>query len=456
MRLMIVGQLEGHVVAAGKIAGAKGAKVTHADSTERALNALRSGKGADLLMVEIKQDIAGLIKSLNEERIAIPVVACGIGTDTALAVAAIKAGAKEYVPLPPDADLIAAVLQAVAEEQTDFIAEDPAMLKVLKMADQVAGTDATVLITGESGTGKEVMARYVHQKSRRKAGNFIATNCAAIPETLIESELFGHEKGAFTGAVARRIGKFEEATGGTLFLDEVTEMPLAPQAKLLRAIQEKEITRLGSNGGVKVDIRLIATSNRDLQQAVKEKVFREDLFFRLNVINIALPPLRARPKDIPTLANFFVKKYAGANYMPPKKISDEAMQKLLAHNWPGNVRELENAMHRALLLSTDEVIEPDSIMLSGQTAAEDEGGEISDEARKAGMVGKTIADVERDLIINTLTHTLGNRTHAANILGISLRTLRNKLRQYNSEGHSVPPPPQGDIAGESDREAVGA
>lgn len=453
MRLMIVGQLEGHVVAAGKIASGKGAKVTHADSAERALNALRSGKGADLLMVEIKQDIAGLIKSLEEERIVVPVVACGIGTEKELAVAAIKAGAKEYVPLPPDADLIAAVLQAVAEEQTDFIAEDPAMLAVLKMADQVAGTDATVLITGESGTGKEVMAQYIHRKSRRATGSFIATNCAAIPETLLESELFGHEKGAFTGAVARRLGKFEEADNGTLFLDEVTEMPMPPQAKLLRAIQEKEITRLGSNGAVKVNIRLIATSNRDLQQAVKDRVFREDLYFRLNVINITLPPLRDRKKDIPALAKFFVKKYADANYMAPKEISEDAMAKLLGHAWPGNVRELENTMHRALLLSTDSQIEPESIMLSGQpqTAGNDDGV-IDDETLKVGMVGKKLEDVERQLIIDTLSHTLGNRTHAANILGISIRTLRNKLRQYHAEGHAVPPPP----AGETDREAASA
>ncbi|HCM84439.1 MAG TPA: sigma-54 dependent transcriptional regulator [Alphaproteobacteria bacterium] len=449
MRLMIVGQLEGHVVAAGKIATSRGAKVTHADSAERALNALRSGKGADLLMVEIKQDIAGLIKSLQDERIVVPVVACGIGTEKELAVAAIKAGAKEYVPLPPDADLIAAVLQAVAEEQTDFIAEDPAMLKVLQMADQVAGTDATVLITGESGTGKEVMAQYIHRKSRRATGSFIATNCAAIPETLLESELFGHEKGAFTGAVARRLGKFEEADNGTLFLDEVTEMPMPPQAKLLRAIQEKEITRLGSNSPVKVNIRLIATSNRDLQQAVKDKVFREDLYFRLNVINISLPPLRDRTKDIPALANFFVKKYADANYMAPKSISDAAMQKLMMHSWPGNVRELENTMHRALLLSGDDGIDVDAIMLSGQPQAGGDDGDIDDETFKVGMVGKKLEDVERQLIIDTLTHTLGNRTHAANILGISIRTLRNKLRQYNAEGHAVPPPPVGEAAAEA-------
>lgn len=451
MRLMIVGQLEGHVVAAGKIATSKGAKVTHADSAERAMAALRAGKGADLLMVEIKQDIAGLIKNLNEERIVVPVVACGIGTSTEDAVAAIKAGAKEYVPLPPDADLIAAVLQAVAEEQTDFIAADPAMLKVLKTVEQVAGTDATILITGESGTGKEVMAHYIHKKSRRAAGQFIATNCAAIPETLLESELFGHEKGAFTGAVARRLGKFEEATGGTLFLDEITEMPLPPQAKLLRAIQEREITRLGSNARVKVDIRLIATSNRDMQAAVKAGQLREDLFFRLNVINITLPPLRARTQDIPALANFFVKKYAHANYMPPKTISDEVMQKLMTYPWPGNVRELENTMHRALLLSGESTIEMDAIMLSGESRVPENDDDVTDETRKVAMVGKSLADVERGLIIDTLTHTLGNRTHAANILGISIRTLRNKLRQYNAEGHAVPPPPAGE-----EREAASA
>jgi DNA-binding NtrC family response regulator len=454
MRLMIVGQLEGHVVAAGKIATAKGAKVVHADTIERAMNALRSGKGADLVMIEIKLDIAGFIKALNEERIAVPVVACGIQATKEAAVAAIKAGAKEYVPLPPDADLIAAVLQAVAEEQTDFIAEDPSMLQVLKMADQVAGTDATILITGESGTGKEVMAQYIHRKSRRAAGSFIATNCAAIPETLLESELFGHEKGAFTGAVARRLGKFEEADNGTLFLDEITEMPMPPQAKLLRAIQEREITRLGSNAAVKVNIRLIATSNRDLQQAVKDRVFREDLFFRLNVINISLPPLRARKMDIPALAKFFVKKYADANYMPPKPITDEAMAKLMAYAWPGNVRELENTMHRALLLSGDDGIDTDAVMLQGQPtpAASAMDDDITDETRKVGMVGRKLEDVERQLIIDTLGHTLGNRTHAANILGISIRTLRNKLRQYQDEGHAVPPPP----AGEAEREVVSA
>ncbi len=443
MRLLIIGALEGQIALAGKIAQQRGAKVIHADTVERALNALRAGKGADLVMVDVKQNIGGFIESLKAERINVPVIACGIGTTAGDAAASIRAGAKEFIPLPPDAELIAAVLQAVVQENNDFIASDPAMLAVLKMADQVAGTDATILITGESGTGKEVMAQYMHRKSKRAAAPFVATNCAAMPESLIESELFGHEKGAFTGAVSRRLGKFEEASGGTLFLDEVTEMPIGPQAKLLRAIQEKEITRLGSNNAVKVDMRLIATSNRDLQGAVKDGVFREDLYFRLNVINLHLPPLRARKGDIPALANFFVNKYSAANMMPPKHISDEALQKLTGYNWPGNVRELENTLHRAVLLSSDTMIEPESILLSGQmqetkSATFEADEDISDEVRKVAMVGRTVADMERELIIDTLSHTLGNRTHAANILGISIRTLRNKLRQYNSKGIAIP------------------
>ena len=234
MRLMIVGHLEGHISLAGKIALQRGAKVVHCDDTAQALGALRNGKGADVVMVDVKQNIEQFIKDLESERFSVPVVACGIGTDTPSAVRAIKAGAKEYVPLPPDADLIAAILEAVTEESRDMIASDPAMLKVLKLADQVAPSEASIFITGESGTGKEVMSRYIHNKSKRANGPFIAVNCAAIPENLLESELFGHEKGSFTGAIARRIGKFEEANGGTILLDEISEMHISLQAKLLR------------------------------------------------------------------------------------------------------------------------------------------------------------------------------------------------------------------------------
>lgn len=469
---MIVGSLEGYISAAGKIALQKGAKVIHCEDTEEALGALLNGKGADVVMCDIKQKIGPFVKALEENRISVPVVACGLGSDARTAVKAIEDGAKEYVPLPPDAELIAAVLQAVTEESSSMIANDESMKNVLKLADKIAPSEATVLITGESGTGKEVMSRYLHNKSKRAGGPFIAVNCAAIPENLLESELFGHEKGAFTGAAVRRIGKFEEADGGTILLDEVSEMHPLLQAKLLRAIQEREITRVGSNDAVKVNVRILATSNRNLEQSVQKGEFREDLYFRLNVVNIRLPSLRERKSDIVPLAQFFADKYAEANGVAKKKLSRQAQEKLLSYGWRGNIRELENTMHRAILMSIEDELEADAIHIQNTefsagsmsytpmpgapspSAADaappsplrEEGqaeGQLPSAPKNAGavetLIGRTIADVERDMIINTLDHCLGNRTHAANILGISIRTLRNKLSQYKDEGIDVPP-----------------
>lgn len=444
MRLMIVGPMEGHISEAGKIALRRGVKVTHAENIAQALNALRSGKGADLVMIDIKMDIRKFIESLNSERIATPVVACGIGTDAESAVAAIKSGAKEYIPLPPNAELIAAVLEAVTEDNRSMIANDPAIRSVLDIADQVAPSNASVLISGESGTGKELMASYIHKKSLRKSGPFISLNCAAIPENLLESELFGHEKGAFTGAVARRIGKFEEANGGTLFLDEISEMDINLQAKLLRAIQEKEIDRIGSNKPVKVDIRLVATTNRNLEKEVKAGTFRQDLYYRLNVINLVLPALRERKSDILHLANFFVKKYSEQNGLPNKKLSESALDKLLNHDWPGNIRELENIIHRAVLVSRGDLISAESIAVTNENALAAKAHQVVQQSTSSiddthdTLVGKTVAEVERDLIVKTLNKCLGNRTHAANILGISIRTLRNKLKQYAEAGMTIP------------------
>jgi two-component system, response regulator FlrC len=437
MRLLLLGPLEGYISIAGKIALARGAKVTHVDDIERALAALRSGNGAELVMMDVKLDIRRMVDSLKQERFSVPVVACGIGTDAEAAVRAIKAGAKEYIPLPPDAALIAAVLEAVAEESSAVIWRDPAMEKVLRLAEQVAPADASILLTGESGTGKEVLARFVHRKSRRSRHNFITVNCAAIPENLLESELFGHEKGAFTGAVARRIGKFEEATGGTLLLDEISEMHPRLQAKLLRAIQEREIDRVGGTHPIKIDIRLIATSNRDLEEEVRKGGFREDLYFRLNVVNLRIPPLRERPQDVEPLAEHFAKKYAAANGVEYGGMSAVLREMLRRHAWRGNVRELENTMHRAILLTAGGEMGPDAVMLStGKTGGAKGDGTVA----RGVLVGRTVADVERDLIIETLQHCLGNRTHAATILGISIRTLRNKLQQYRQEGVPVPPP----------------
>src|SRR6476619_3257223 len=324
MRLLIVGTLGGQLTTATKLAMDKGASVTHAESNDQALAVLRSGRGADLLMVDVSLDIRELSGRLNAEHIHVPIVACGVTNDARAAVNAIRAGAKEYIPLPPDPDLIAAVLAAVAEDTREMIYRDDSMAKVVKLAQQIASSDASVLITGESGTGKEVLARFVHGRSNRSKKPLITVKGAAIPANLLESELFGHEKGAFTGAIARRIGKFEEANGGTLLLDEISEMDVRLQAKLLRAIQERVVDRVGGTRPVPIDIRIIATSNRVLAEAVRDGIFREDLLFRLNVVNLKLPPLRERPADILELAQHFTKKYAAANGVPARPLSAEA------------------------------------------------------------------------------------------------------------------------------------
>jgi two-component system, response regulator FlrC len=447
MRLLIVGTLKGELITAAKIARERGAQVAQVDGVDAALSHLRAGRGADLLMVDVALDIRMLSSSMESERIVAPIVACGHGTDAKAAVAAIQAGAREYIPLPPDPELIAAILEAVSRQKSDFVFRDAVMERVVKLAEQIAGSEASVLITGESGSGKEVMARHVQQRSRRKDKAFVSVNCAAIPENLLESELFGHEKGAFTGAVARRIGKFEEANGGTLLLDEISEMDVRLQAKLLRAIQERVIDRVGGNQPVKVDIRIIATSNRNLSDAVKQGTFREDLLYRLNVVNLRIPPLRERPADILALADHFAQKYADLNGLPHRPLSAEARRQLTINSWKGNVRELENTLHRAVLLSmgteidTDALVSPDGGIM---TASPDPAARaaLTAEAVTRTLVGQTVAQVEQELILDTLDHCLGNRTHAARILGISIRTLRNKLNEYETAGVQVPEPGQ--------------
>jgi len=451
MRVLIVGSLSGQLTEATKIAMENGAKVVQVDTAFAALNALRGGHGADMLLVEVAVDIAQLCQDLKSERIHIPIVACGISATPDEAASSIRAGAREYIPLPPDAELIAAVLAAVSDDDKAMLARDPAMRSVVAFAEQVAPSNASILITGESGSGKEVMARHVHKKSLRHSKVFISVNCAAIPDNLLESELFGHEKGAFTGAVARRIGKFEEANGGTLLLDEISEMDSRLQAKLLRAIQEREIDRVGGSKPVKIDIRILATSNRDLAKAVQNGSFREDLMFRLNVVNLKLPPLRNRPADMIPLAEHFIAKYSASNGMNPHPLSEAARHCILNRQWPGNVRELENAMHRAVLLATGDVIDAEALRApdgskftdaSGLSSGAGDPDNIDQASLLAAMphVGQTVASVEQGLILDTLEHCLGNRTHAANILGISIRTLRNKLKLYAQNGVEVPLP----------------
>ena len=438
MRVLIVGTHSQEIATAIALAVERGASLRHVPGPEAALEELRAGRGAELVLIDVASDIARLIRSLAAERICVPVVAYGVRTDARAAVAAVRAGAREFLPLPPDPELIAAILASVGDDRRALVFEDPAMHEVLAMARQIAPSEASVMITGESGTGKEMLARYVHRHSRRAERSFVSVNCAAIPENLLESELFGHEKGAFTGATARRIGKFEEASGGTLLLDEVSEMDPRLQAKLLRALQEREIDRVGGQRPIRIDIRLLATSNRDLEVEVAAGRFREDLLFRLNVVNLHLPPLRERPADLRPLAEHFAAKHAQANGLPPRPLSAAALARLGQQPWKGNVRELENCVHRAVLMASGDLIGAEAILLQGSAASRPPAV-----AGGAPLVGRTVADVERTLIIDTLQHTLGNRTHAATILGISIRTLRNKLRQYGEEGVAVPPPDTG-------------
>ncbi|MDF3047373.1 MAG: transcriptional regulator FlbD [Candidatus Midichloriaceae bacterium] len=420
MRLLIVGDLGGQLVAASRIANNSGAKVLHVADIDSALKATRGSKQIDIIFIDVNQEIEKLVSGLISERINIPVIACGIKNDADAAVKAIKAGAKEYLPLPPQEDLIAAIFASIcaSDESGALIANSAAMKKVISIADQIANSEASILITGESGTGKEVIAKYIHMKSKRANNDLIAVNCAAIPENLLESELFGHEKGSFTGAAERRIGKFEAANGSTILLDEISEMDLKLQAKLLRVIQEKEVVRIGSNTPIKLECRLIATSNRDLISYVKDGNFREDLFYRLNVINIELPPLRERKDDIEELANHFVDKYAKLNAISKKAISEEAIEKLVNYDWPGNVREIENCIHRALLLSNSQEITASDVILIGESRL------------SKANTHRTLEQIEREAIANTIDNCIGDELKASMVLGISVRTLRAKLKQH--------------------------
>jgi DNA-binding NtrC family response regulator len=446
-RVLIIGSLEAELGTAARIAQARGARLGTAEGVAAGLAQLRA-EGADLVLCDVAHDVGWLVGQLAAERIACPVVACGRTTDADAAVRAIRAGAKDFLPLPPDADLIAAMLQAVAGEPDRPVVQDAAMAALLARAEQVARAEASVLITGESGTGKEVLARHIHAASRRARGPFVALNCAALPEALLESELFGHEKGAFSGAIAARRGKFEQAEGGTLLLDEIGEMDPRLQAKILRAIQEREIDRLGGSAPVKVDVRILAATHRDLAAEVAAGRFREDLYFRLAVVRLRIPALRERRGDILPLARHFAQRYARANGLPERGLLPSAEALLLAHPWPGNVRELENTLHRAVLLAEGHAIGPEAIDLlepapppPGAAAPAATPAAASAPPPVSALVGRRVEEVERDLILETLSHCLGNRTRAAEMLGISIRTLRNKLHEYRAAGVAVPPVP---------------
>lgn len=371
----------------------------------------------------------------------------------------------------PDATTLGGHRPAPGEGAPKIVGRHPAIERVLRLARQVAPSRATVLITGESGTGKEMFARYLHAMSKRARGPFVAVNCAALPEHLLESELFGHEKGAFTGAIARKLGRFELASGGTLLLDEISEMDLALQAKLLRVLQEGEIDRVGGSETVRVDVRVLATTNRDLEDWVKQGKFRQDLYFRLNVIPLRLPALRERGDDVLDLARFFVDMYVREYGLAATPLSDAAVAWLCGYAFPGNVRELQNLMERAVLLANGRPIEPAHFLLENDDwplFAEETDGEAApaaDAAPAPGVPGTSGAavpaaadapqalqpgspahlagpviplhEMERIMIAKGLEATSGNRTQAAELLGISVRTLRNKLNEYRAQGHAI-------------------
>ncbi len=393
------------------------------------------------------------------------------------AVEALKIGAYDYIlkPFSPEVieELIRRTFELSAVASKPLMKAEPSkkpsvyksayMEHVFTLAKEVAKSEATVLITGESGTGKEVLATFVHENSNHSKGAFVAVNCAAIPENLIESELFGYEKGAFTGAVGRKIGKFELADNGTILLDEVGEIPINLQAKLLRVLQEKEVERVGGLKPVKINTRILAATNKDLKQLCDEGKFREDLYYRLNVICMELPPLRDRKEDIADLSSFFINKYSEINKRAAKKLSNSAMQTLIDYEWPGNVRELEHTIERAVVLSKSSEIEANDLFLHGitiegfksgntltiNTSFEDtisldtndniinEQADVLATDDMISAVGRTLADVEQELILKTLKDMGGNRTKAAEVLGITVRTLRNKLNEYREAGIDV-------------------
>ncbi|NLI15802.1 MAG: sigma-54-dependent Fis family transcriptional regulator [candidate division Zixibacteria bacterium] len=361
------------------------------------------------------------------------------------AVEAMRIGACDYITKPFTADELEILVERSLEYKklrdenrslrnelddkyayTNLVGNSPAMKKMFELIKNVANSPSTVLVTGETGTGKELVARAIHYNSNRANKPFIKMNCAALPEGLIESELFGHEKGAFTGAIKANKGKFEQAIGGTLLLDEISEIPPRIQAKLLRVIQEREIERLGSSQTIPVDVRLVATSNRDLKTMVAKGRFRDDLYFRLQVIPINLPPLRERLDDIPLLCEHFIAKYCRREGVPIKTLSEKVIQMFMGYNWPGNIRELENYIERAVVISNSEELKPSDFPIDLKT------GNLAHSVDRI-EVGLTIADMEKRLILKTLEANNWNKERTADILGITSRTLRNKLAEYKQE-----------------------
>lgn len=411
--------------------------------------ALLSGQAVSLVVSDVRMmpmDGISLLKEIRAHWPHLPVVLMTAYADVDRAVEAMRAGACDFLLKPFEPQALLAHVEKYklpeAEDDTGVVAQDVASRNLFSMAARVAQTDATVLLTGESGVGKEVVARYIHQHSARKTGPFVAINCAAIPDTLLEATLFGYEKGAFTGAQQAQAGKFEQAQDGTLLLDEVTEMPLGLQAKLLRVLQEREVERVGGKKPVALNIRIVATSNRDMAEAVARGVFREDLYYRLNVFPLPIPALRQRPDDIVVLARHFLAAHGGMVGRVGMVLSAAAEAILRTHSWPGNVRELENVIQRAMIMAGGDTVEVEHLHLPASPIASAPAPtplvpvhqESSADPKPEVLRADSIRDLEREHILETLTAVGGSRKLAIERLGISERTLRYKLKQYKDAG----------------------
>ncbi|MBI2391349.1 MAG: sigma-54-dependent Fis family transcriptional regulator [Deltaproteobacteria bacterium] len=427
-----------------KLLRQEGYEVEAADGGASALS-LREEKTFDVVVTDLKMpgmDGVELMRKLKELDRDLPVIVVTAFSDVSSAVGAMRAGAEDYLTKPVDFDALTLAIDRALERRDlrveaeglrrqlrerdgagleGMIGTSPAMQKIYRVARQVASARATVLITGESGTGKGELARAIHARSPRAAHPFISVHCSALAETLLESELFGHEKGSFTGADRKRIGRFEQADGGTLFLDEIGEISPAIQIKLLRVLQEREFERVGGNERVKVDVRLIAATNRDLAADVQEGRFREDLYYRLNVIQIEMPPLRVREGDILLLAQHFLRKFAEEAHKRIEGFTDKGRAKLLSYRWPGNVRELENAIERAVVLCDSNLIDDEHLPFGSAPVAKGGGPRIP---------GSTMAEIERHAILATLEAVGGSTSKAAEMLDISVRTIQYRLHEY--------------------------
>jgi two-component system response regulator HydG len=426
--------------------GAEGYQIIEADDGDIAVHLVKE-RSIDLVLLDLKMKRMGGMEALariHKLKPQLPVIMITAFSSVETAVEAMKEGAFDYVTKPVDSDALSMTVKRALDYQElqqenaslkqrlgekfdlgSLIGSSQPMQELAETLALVAPSDATVLITGESGTGKELVAGAVHHNSLRKDTPFIKVNCAALHENLLESELFGHEKGAFTGAAEQRKGRFELADKGTLFLDEIGDMSPTTQAKILRVLQEGEFERLGGSKTIKVDVRLLAATHKNLEQMVADGSFRQDLYFRLSVVPLHLPPLRERPMDIPSLAEHFLKRYSEKNRKDIRNFESDALEALLTYPWPGNIRELENAIERAVILCLDEQVSLQQLPLQVRQAYTE-----NSERPFAIRTGLTLKDMEKELILSTLRQTEGNRTRAAEILGITRQTLHNKLKEY--------------------------